>query len=259
MFRSRNIPVLVSVFVALLVIGGIVAVMLRPTRGVAEDQQPLLEYPEYPPTPTIGPNPTSAPSLASVPLASADFATADALNSWQAVDLEFVLPDSKSNWTIVDGRLAQNMAGQALNPSTLQTALLTGDAAWADYRVKVSFYDEFNGTAGLIARYSGSDPLTASYYRYRILKDSFEATPKQVLEKVVGGVATPLAELNAPGYSERAWHTMEFSVVGGQLTVWLDGTAVLEATDSAPLTAGQAGVYSRAMGGIFFDDFTVVQ
>lgn len=261
MKRSSRTPLAIAVFVGLLVIGAIVVVLVRAPQGVAQEQQPLIEYPEYPPTPTVGPNPTSAPSLAAVPLLSSDFATADALNGWQIVDLEYVLPDNKANW-IVDtekGRLVQDTAGLARNPSTTETAALAGDAGWTDYRVKVSFYDEYNGTAGLIARYSGSDPLTASYYRYRIIKDSFEATPKQVLEKVVGGVATSLVELKGPGFTERTWHTIEMSVVGGQITVWLDGVVVVEASDPSPLTAGQAGIYSRAIGGIFFDDFAVVQ
>jgi hypothetical protein len=41
------------------------------------------------------------------------------------------------------------------------------------------------------------------------------------------------------------------------LTVTLDGTVVAEATDPQPLGAGRAGVYSRALGGILFDDVVI--
>jgi len=47
-------------------------------------------------------------------------------------------------------------------------------------------------------------------------------------------------------------------VVGNQLTVTLDGAVVAEAEDATPLAAGRAGIYTRAMGGILFDDFSVV-
>ena len=141
-----------------------------------------------------------------------------------------------------------------LEPSVFDTAT----ALSTDYRGGYwEFYDLSNGTAGLMARYSGNNPQTASYYRYRILKDSYEATPKQVLEKVEGGVATTLAEQVGPGFAEREWHVLALTVAGGRLTVTLDGQVVAEAEDPAPLSAGRAGVYTRAMGGILFDDFSV--
>jgi len=45
-------------------------------------------------------------------------------------------------------------------------------------------------------------------------------------------------------------------VAGSQIRVTLDGKVVAEATDST-LTSGQAGIYTRALGGIRFDDFRV--
>lgn len=134
---------------------------------------------------------------------------------------------------------------------------MTGDPGWTDYTVQVSFYDLYNGTAGLVARYSGDDPLTASYYRYRILKNTYPATPKQVLERVYQGVVTTLVEIREPGFDERMWHVLVLNVTGDTITVTLDGTVVVEGFDPEPLPAGRAGVYTRAMGGILFDDFSV--
>ncbi|MCS6880814.1 MAG: DUF1080 domain-containing protein [Oscillochloridaceae bacterium] len=259
MKRYRT-PMIVSLAVGLLVIGAIAVTLWQAPRGVAQDQQPILEYPVYPPTPTVGPNPTTPPlPQGRAPLAVTAFDDAADLRAWEIVDLEFVLPESRSVWTIRDGRLAQDATAAAGNPSIQETLALTGEAAWTDYTVRVSFYDFYNGTAGLVARYSGADPATASYYRFRILKNTFEDTPKRVLEKVEGGVATTLAAIDEPGFTEREWHTLALSVNGGAITVTLDGQVVAQAQDPAPLKAGRAGIYTRAIGGIIFDDFAVVQ
>jgi hypothetical protein len=244
----------------------LLAVAGGPRAGQAEEEQPILTYPDYPPTPTIGPNPTSAPALsAGATLASTDFSNPATLADWQIVELQGYLPETASVWAIRDGALVQDYTAAAANPSIQPTAALFGDPAWADYSVRVAFYDQFNGTAGLIARYQDPNPPTAtttapsaSFYRFRMIKDDFEASPKQVLEKVVDGVATSLVEIKAPGFSERAWHTLELRVVGGDLQVWFDGTLVAEASDPDPLPAGRPGVYTRAVGGMIFDDFVVM-
>jgi hypothetical protein len=192
------------------------------------------------------------------PLAVASFDSPADFAAFEVVDFDFVLDESRSIWGVADGALRQQNTAAAGNPSIQETAALFGDATWSDYTVRVAFYDENNGTAGLLARYSGSNPATASYYRYRILKDAFEATPKQVLEKVEGGVATTLVEQKGPGFTPRAWHVLALSVVGNRLVVTLDGAVVAEAEDATPLLAGRAGVYTRAMGGIRFDDLAII-
>lgn len=256
-YRASTI---VSLVVGLLAIGGIAVALWQAPRGVAQDQQPILQYPDYPPTPTVGPNPTT-PALPQgmAPLTAAAFDDAAALSDWEIVDLEFVLPESRSVWTVRDGRLAQEATAAAGNPSIQETVALTGSAEWTDYTVRVSFYDFFNGTAGLVARYSGADPTIASYYRFRMLKSTFADTPKRVLEKVEGGVATTLTAIDEPGFTERAWHTLALSVNGNTITATLDGQIVAQAEDPAPLKTGRAGIYTRAIGGIIFDDFAIVQ
>lgn len=259
MKRYRTTTI-VSLVIGLFVIGALTFVLWETPRGAAQDQEPILQYPDFPPTPTIGPNPTS-PALpqGAALLAATTFDSAAELNAWQIVDLQFVLPEGRSVWTIREGRLVQDATAAAGNPSIQETAALTGEAAWTNYTVRVSFYDMYNGTAGLIARYSGNDPVTANYYRFRLLKSTYEDTPKQVLERVEGGVVTPLAAIEEPGFSERAWHVLTLSVQGDMITASLDGRVVLEARDPTPLPAGWAGIYTRAMGGVLFDDFAVIQ
>lgn len=238
--------------------GALGVALWQAPQGVAQEQQPILEYPDYPPTPTIGAPPAAGAGLQGAPLATNSFDAADALDGWRFVDFAFVLDDGRALWGLDDGRLEQQNTAAAGNPATHETGALTGEAGWRDYTVQASFYDLTNGTAGLLARYTGEDAPTASYYRYRILKNEYEATPKQVLERVENGVATSLVELATPGFTPREWHVLALTVAGDTLTVTLDGEVVAEAVDPQPLAAGQAGVYTRAMGGILFDDFAVV-
>jgi len=256
MKRSRKITLAVSLLVALLAAVGVGFALTQAPQGTA--QGPQIRYPDFPPTPTIGANPTAAAQLSSGQvLMSSDFADAGALSQWRFVDQARVLESMVGRWVVKDGRLVQDYAGEARSMSTHETAALAGDAGWTDYTVQVSFYDELNGTAGLIARYTGQEPTQARYYRARVLKSTFDVTPKLVLEKVVDGVATALATQDGPGFSERTWHTLVLRVRGGSLWVQLDGKVVAEAQDASPLPAGQAGVYTRALGGISFDDFVV--
>ncbi|MGQ9926546.1 MAG: family 16 glycoside hydrolase [Chloroflexaceae bacterium] len=253
-------PAIAGAAVIILLIAALMAVTLwQAPRGVAQEQQPMLEYPSFPPTPTIGPNPTALamPQTAAV-LATDAFDDPATASAWTFLPLEPIrLAEQRPIWAIAGGRLEQRFTASAGNPSTLETAAVTGDPGWSDYTVQVSFYDLYNGTAGLVARYSGDDPLTASYYRYRILKNSYPATPKQVLERVRQGVATTLIEIREPGFDERMWHVLAMNVTDDTITVMLDGTIVVEAFDPQPLPAGRAGVYTRAMGGVLFDDFSV--
>ncbi|WP_322494254.1 hypothetical protein, partial [Chloroflexus sp.] len=224
--------------------------------GQAEESGPLLQYPPEPPAPTIGPNPTVPAGLAAGPRFVADFTAADSLNGWHIVDLDFIMPEDRANWIVADGRLQQHFAGEFNDSRPFQTvALAPGE--YADATVRVSFYDAFNGVAGLVARYQGAVGYEASYYRLRLLKNEYEATPKYVLEKVVDGVATPLATLEGPGFAPRHWHVIELDVRGGALVARLNGKVLLQATDPQPLPAGRVGVYSRALGGMMFDDFLV--
>lgn len=51
---------------------------------------------------------------------------------------------------------------------------------------------------------------------------------------------------------------IELEVRGGALVARLDGKVLLQASDAQPLPAGRVGVYTRALGGIVFDDLVVL-
>jgi len=260
MKRHRATPALLGGLAGLALALALAGIALwRAPAGVAQEQQPIVEYPAFPPTPTVGPNPTAPPALAAAPLYTQGFASDEALRELRFVDLDPVLAAQRANWRVVDGRLVQADAGRGSDPSTHRAAALVADGSYGDVSVRASFYDQYAGVAGLVARYNGAAGAEASYYRYTILKNEYEAEPKQLLEKVVDGVATPLAELRAPGFAPREWHVMELTAVGGQISVSVDGQVTLTAADPQPLPAGAAGVYARAFGGILFDDLIVSQ
>ncbi len=259
--QQRWMMTIVAGVLSLFIIAGLGMSLSR--RGMAEEEfvsdEPTPEvftYPDEPPTPTLAPRPTDVPQPAATVLFADTFETPDALAQWEFVDLGMAevlahLPDQRSVWVIEDDQLKQDLTAQARNPSIQETLALTGLAEWTDYTITAKVYDRQNATFGLVARRQGD-----SFYRYRVIADIYEATPKHVLEVVVDGVATPLVELDAPGYEQYRWYTVALSVVGPTLRVTLDGDVVAEATDTT-LTAGQAGLYTRALGGIFFDDVTI--
>ncbi|MBO9311142.1 MAG: hypothetical protein J7465_02760 [Chloroflexus sp.] len=254
MWNRRPLLLMSSLLLVMVVIIGGFWLALR--SGQAEEGGPILQYPPEPPAPTIGPNPTVPANLATGPQFVADFASTDSLTVWQSVELDFVLPEDRANWVIDNGRLRQDFAGELRNSSLAQVTLLA-PTTFTDGVVRVSFYDEFNGIAGVVARYQGELGYEASYYVLRLLKREYEATPKYVLEKVVDGVATPLATVEGPGFAPRQWHVIELEVRGNTLTARLDGKLLMQATDAQPLPAGRIGVYTRAIGGMLFDDVIV--
>jgi hypothetical protein len=249
MKRQRFVVLILASLVSVAVIALIGLSVTR--RGRAEEGAPILTYPDITPTVTIAPVPASKPNVAGVPLLSQSFDSADALTGWEIFDPDAMIPEDKANWEIQDGVLVQAGTGAAHDPNTNETMAITGEQSWTDYTISTKVYDQENASFGLIARRQGN-----SFYRYRIIASSLSGTPKQVLEKVVDGVSTTLFTLESPGYEQRQWHTVALSVAGPNLRVTLDGAVVAEATD-ATLKSGQAGLYTRALGGIRFDDVSV--
>jgi hypothetical protein len=248
MIRKRLITLTAATIASLAVIA---LLGLNASRtGRADEGTPILEYPAFPPTPTIAPPPVSAPNVAGAALATDRFDSPDELARWEIVDPADTLPEDRAIWSVQDGALIQNRTDAAGDPNIHETMALTGDPKWTNYTVSAKVYDQNNVTFGLVARRQGD-----SFYRYRIIANPFDASPKQILEKVVNGVATPLVT-QAAGYNQRQWHTVALSVAGPRIRVTLDGELVADATD-ATLASGQAGLYTRAVGGIRFDDVTV--
>jgi hypothetical protein len=184
-------------------------------------------------------------------LFSDTFESSASFASWQIIDLAPVIAGEESVWRVTDGRLAQDRTARANNPDFRDTMAVTGSADWVDYTISAAAYDSASATMGLVARRQGSD-----FYRFRIFASGTEGNRKLVLERVVDGQATPLAEASGPGYEHNRWYTFALSVKGSQIEASVDGVVVLQANDST-LTSGQAGVTTIAFGAVRFDDVIV--
>lgn len=245
-----------SLIIAATLVGMIVIALLMTAQTTPSQAEPpnVITLPDVPPTPTVPPAPgdgLAAPQVANALLVE-QFGTAAALNSWRIVDLEAVPSERAASWIISEGRLRQNRTVPPLrDPSIHETAAFTGDATWTDYTISANFYDQDNANVGLIVRRQGT-----SYYRYRIIRADYDTTPKHVLEKVVNGNVTIIAALDAPGYGARTWHTITLSVNGSQLSASFDGQPTITANDTT-LSSGEIGLYTRAIGGMLFDNVTV--
>ena len=249
MKRQRLLILVLAIIVS---VAAIAVLGFNATRsGRAEEGAPILTYPDITPTATIAPQPAAQPQVAGAPLLSEGFDSPNALANWEILDPAHIMPEDHANWEVQDGVLIQAGTGAAHDPNTNETMVVTGASAWTNYTISAKVYDQENAAFGLVARRQGQ-----SFYRYRIIASNLSGTPKQVLEKVVDGVATPLATLETPGYEQRQWHTVALSVAGANIRVTLDGAVVAQATDTT-LTSGQAGLYTRALGGIRFDNVTV--
>ena len=213
-----------SLIIAATLVGMIMIALLMTAQTTPSQAEPpnVITLPDVPPTPTVPPAPgdgLAAPQVANALLVE-QFGTAAALDSWRIVDLEAVPPERAASWIISDGRLRQNRTVPPLrDPSIHETAAFTGDATWTDY-------------------------------------DDYDTTPKHVLEKVVNGNVTIIAALDAPGYGARTWHTITLSVNGSQLSASFDGQPTITANDTT-LSSGEIGLYTRAIGGMLFDNVTV--
>lgn len=217
--------------------------------GRASEDEPILQYPEFAPTPTVPAKPgDNAPAGSR---AYGDRFDAQSLDNYEIVDTTDDPFGSKAVWDVREGALFQDRTSPIGDPSERETLAIVRASSGSDYTISAKIYDEGNAAFGLVARRQGD-----SYYRFSMIGDEYQATPKIRLDKVVGETVTPLAEVDGPGYAFREWYTVELSVNGSTIEARVNGEAVLSATDSE-LTSGQAGLYTRAFGNIRFDDVVI--
>ncbi|PDW03730.1 family 16 glycoside hydrolase [Candidatus Viridilinea mediisalina] len=254
--RQRNLRPLIAGmtgFTLMIILGLFLSLSSFQRQGQAQSDSPIFQLPDYTPTPTVPPQPTSAPVLAEQLLLKPELDRPEALEAWEFVDVGMMLPEDRSVWKIEEGALHQDRTAAAGNPNTYETMAFIGDPTWSDYTVRMRFHDQGNGNVGLVVRRQAED-----FYRLRLLADIYSDTPKIMLERVVDGVVTPLATLDEPGYELRLWNELSLSVSGDQLQASLNGEPILVAEDST-LTNGQAGIFTRAMGKIRFSDVMITE
>ncbi|MFL5801746.1 MAG: hypothetical protein ACJ8CR_08385 [Roseiflexaceae bacterium] len=209
---------------------------------------PMPTSPPLPSTPTAPPAPAQA-APAGAAVLTADFGSTANLAQWTVVDIADALP-GPSIWQIHDGHLSPiSDAGDI--PSQYGTALITGYASWRDYGVTVAAYNIDNDTFGVVARASDR-----GFYSFNLVPAGDTATAALMRYDTAKGVFQRLAHAELSNVAPRQWTTLRLLVRGDQLSAFVDGQQVLQASD-ATLDQGRAGVYGYAMGGLEFDNFSV--
>src|SRR5258706_5592459 len=229
--------------------------------SIPAQPQPPLASPIVPPTPP--PMPTAPPvaSTATPPpapvqaapagaaLLTADFGPTASLAQWTVQDTIDALP-GPSIWQIQDGRLSP-MSDAGGVPGQYGTALVSGDTSWRDYSVTVAAYNIDNDAFGVVARAS-----ERGFYIFNLLPGGGTTTAALMHYDASSGAFAALARADAGSVAPRRWTTLRLLVRGDQISAFVDGRQVLQATD-ATLDQGRAGVYGYAMGGLEFDNFSV--
>jgi hypothetical protein len=190
------------------------------------------------------------------------------------------LPAGWASWTNGSTPFSVS-AGQGVNHSaglTSSTSLSSGaNRAWldvtlpSDLQVSASIYANTLIPAHLVARASGLDTATPTYYAVSLTR----GLQVQLL-RVVGGVTTPLAQLQSTSYVSSQWIQVTLSLNGSSLKAqvfrldtkeYLTPTGTwqtapvwaLSASDTAITEGGRAGLVRPGsyVGTVAFDDFTI--
>jgi hypothetical protein len=182
-----------------------------------------------------------------------------------------------------DGTLLSNVAGWAVHDSTTITvgggratvqygdtngfalAVVKNPTFLGDVVVSADVLGPSNASqpanVGLVARYSGTAETNDSYYRAAVFHDQNSSTWYAQFDKKVGGSfvssfngATDITSLvnSTPGPI-----SLRFEVIGTTLTLYVNGTEALTATDTGAnlLLDGQVGIYGTI--GCSVDNFQV--
>ncbi|HEX8230314.1 MAG TPA: hypothetical protein VF826_13500 [Chloroflexia bacterium] len=198
--------------------------------------------------PTIPDAPKSEPARPGEPF-SDDFATDTDVKGGRYESLA----SAPGSWKIKSNRLQQR-GDESEDLSDAPAVLLVKGVTFANNSVSAQIYG-IAMPVGLVFR--GSD---AGYYRLTLYRQQETGdAPKATLEKVVGTQATEIA--SAPtttfaGYANQKWQTVKVTAVGDRITASVDGTTILDVTDSS-FSSGWAGVWATADATTQFDNVRI--
>ena len=244
--RFKLILVVALVMVAV----GVVSLGARQTPGVSIPPGPIVVAPNAKTGDHKALVVPAAPALpaAQSPAALEEDFSGD-LSKWQTVQT------APATWAARDGRL-QQWGDANGEPSDEPSVLVRQDTALADGRVEAQIFPTAGDAVGLVFR--GSD---AGYYRLDLYPNLPNKSPKALLYKVTsnGAAREKIAETAASawqGYAYSAWQLVTIDLAGKSISVSVDGTQVLSASDSS-LTVGWAGVWTLANFGAQFDNVRI--
>ncbi|RME53525.1 DUF2341 domain-containing protein [Candidatus Woesearchaeota archaeon] len=170
------------------------------------------------------------------------------------VEVNEGVADNTPLWVLTGGYFAET--GNAYDAVGNRDTIAKGTYQYAqginvtNFNLTAKLYAGDNDGMGLMFRYVNQ----TNYYRVR-----FEGTSNyRRLEKVVNDSVTVLDSdtLTDGGLTQNAWHTVTVIAEGNTIEVYLDGTLVLNATDTAH-AAGSIALYSWGMSDARFDNVTL--
>lgn len=246
--KKRPFVVVFASLVAALVIGGIFMASVVAERG---SYNPAQQGPEPATSVENAPEPRFARGTQVVRMERFAIKPVD----WQERNTaEF--DDKNGAWATQTGKLAQT--GTALGDTgfdeTMSLAPVNTDGS---VTISTQVYPQGNQVVGLVFRASD-----AGYYLFRVFRGGEAKLPvRYQIQRYDAetGLYTILAEdRTSAGYDLGRWQELRVQLDGDQITGSFDGKQVLTATD-ATYTNGDAGVYTVALGDVFFDNFAVVR
>jgi hypothetical protein len=194
--------------------------------------------------PTIPDAPKAEPASPGRPFAD-DF-SADSGSKYEA------LASAPGSWKIKGNRLQQR-GDETEDLSDAPAVLTVKGVTFADNSLSAHIYG-IAMPVGLVFR--GSE---AGYYRLTLYREQVNGEAKAVLEKVEGTKATEIAsapESTFAGYANQKWQAVKVTAEGNRITASVDGTQILDVTDSA-FSSGWAGVWATADARTQFDNVRI--
>ena len=248
MFNKKIVPVVAI----LMLLAAVVAVGASQSRSVSVPPGEIVESPNArvngnAPRPPVA----DAPDMpaASMQLVFSDDFGKSSLDGWQTVE------SAPGIWVAREGRLMQGGDTDG-DPADEDALFVAKDVVFTDGILEAAIYPTSGSPVGLAFR--GTD---AGYYRVVLNRRNSTEVAKVALEKVTSeGVKTVAS---APvstwaGFKSGEWQAVSVSAQGSHITVAINGTTVIEASDSA-YTSGWAGIYSWADMGSQVDNVRIQQ
>jgi len=238
------------------VIAAFAAIGIYMFSAVAQDRphDPFTEG-ALPPA-QVQPPPTTVP--AAVPasaLSNVQTESFDSLPSgWTAFDTA-AMPDQKGSWASEAGKLVAKQPDsgqQSFEDSLFLAPLATGARA----NVAVQVYPQGNQVVGLVFRSSKS-----GYYLFRVFREGNNAPDRRQLQRYdasTGQYTTLASDTQGKGYELGKWQDLRVELEGDLIRCFFNDQKVFETHDGT-FSAGQAGVYTLALGDVIFDNFSVAQ
>lgn len=247
---------LIPVVALLLVVVGVITMGAQPKPGYRIPTGEIVDSPnasamvETPRKPV-----PDAPALAEAAQPGASVTGFDGASTegWQGIN------ESNVTWVAREGRLQQSMPDL---PSEQDALFVSKTSDFANGSVETYFYATGGSPLGIVVRGSA-----IGYYRVTLhMNVSTNTISKAYIDRVTvnadgstKSVNLGSADINVfKGYNLETWTLAKAVVEGNRITVSVNGTEIMSATDSTGgLSQGWAGIWTQSDGGTQFDNIRI--